>query len=68
MVTSKAAEKTSSASAIGTAAAPSVESLMKRGWLFLEDSNWTHAIEYFDRVLDIDPENVTGTVLLTTFT
>ena len=37
-------------------AAPGVESLMKRGWLFLEDKDWKQADEYFDRVLDIDPE------------
>lgn len=37
-------------------ATPSIESLMKRGYLFLEDSDWTRAVEYFDRVLDIDPE------------
>ena len=36
--------------------APSIESLMKRGYLFLEDSDWTHASEYFDKVLDIEPE------------
>jgi formylglycine-generating enzyme required for sulfatase activity len=44
-------------SAAGTGvAAPGVDSLMKRGWLFLEDSDWKQADEYFDRVLDIDPE------------
>lgn len=37
-------------------AAPGVESLMKRGHLFLEDSDWKQANDYFDRVLDIDPE------------
>jgi len=36
--------------------APGVESLMKRGWLFLEDEDWKQADEYFDRVLDINPE------------
>ena len=30
--------------------------LIKRGHLFLEDLDWQKAIEYFDRVLDIDPE------------
>jgi len=39
-----------------TPAAPSVESLMKRGKLFLEDSDWKQANEYFNKVLDIDPE------------
>jgi tetratricopeptide (TPR) repeat protein len=48
------APQTSSAAL--SAAAPGVESLMKRGHLFLEDSDWRQANEYFDRVLDIDPE------------
>jgi len=39
-----------------TSAAPGVESLMKRGNLFLEDAEWVQAKEYFDKVLDIDPE------------
>jgi alpha-tubulin suppressor-like RCC1 family protein len=39
-----------------TGAAPGIESLMKRGHLFLEDSDWKQANEYFDKVLDIDPE------------
>ena len=39
-----------------TTAAPGVESLMKRGWLFLEDGDWKQADEYLDKVLDIDPE------------
>jgi len=34
----------------------SLESLMKRGNLALEDSNWEQANEYFNKVLDIDPE------------
>ncbi len=32
------------------------ESLLKRGMLFLEDCNWKSAEEYFDKVLDINPE------------
>jgi len=53
---SKSDGKTSSI-ATGTAtAAPGIESLMKRGKLFLEDSDWKQAKEYFDKVLDIDPE------------
>jgi uncharacterized membrane protein len=39
------------------AGAPSVESLVKRGYLFLEDSEWNKADEYFDKVLDINPEH-----------
>jgi len=34
----------------------SIESLMKRGNLALEDSDWKTADEYFDKVLDIDAE------------
>jgi hypothetical protein len=37
--------------------APSVESLVKRGCLFLEDSEWNKADEYFDKALDINPEH-----------
>jgi tetratricopeptide (TPR) repeat protein len=36
---------------------PGVESLLERGQLFLEDSEWKQADEYFDRVLDIDPKH-----------
>lgn len=36
--------------------APGIESLMKRGYLFLEDKDWEQADEYFERVLDIEPE------------
>ena len=52
---SKPSEKTGGVSTAGTAA-PGVESLMKRGWLFLEDSDWKQADDYFNKVLDIDPE------------
>lgn len=37
-------------------AAPGVESLLKRGWMFLEDREWKNAGKYFDKVLDLDPE------------
>ena len=40
----------------GLAATPSIESLTQRANLFLEDSDWQRATEYFNRVLDIDPE------------
>lgn len=39
-----------------TASAPGVESLYKRATLFLEDGDFDQANEYFDRILDIDPE------------
>lgn len=32
-------------------------SLLKRAFMFLEDSNWSSADEYAEKVLDIDPEN-----------
>ena len=35
----------------------SIESLLKRAFVFLEDKNWDSANEYAERVLDIDPEN-----------
>ena len=38
------------------AAGPGIASLHKRAVLFLEDSDWDSATEYFDRILDIDPE------------
>lgn len=31
--------------------------LLKRGYIFLEDYVWDKADEYFERVLDLDPEN-----------
>ncbi len=36
---------------------PSVVSYLKRGHIFLEDKNWESADEYFEKALDIDPEN-----------
>jgi len=33
-----------------------IESLMKRGWLALEDSKWSGADDFFDKVLDINAE------------
>jgi tetratricopeptide (TPR) repeat protein len=39
-----------------TPSAPSVESLLKRGNVYLKDGEFDSAGEYFDRVLDIDPE------------
>ena len=40
-----------------TTTQPGVDSLMKRGNLFLEDHDWRQAQEYFNRVLDINPEH-----------
>lgn len=33
-----------------------IEPLIKRAFLFLEDGNWKSADEYFEKILDIDPE------------
>ena len=35
----------------------SVDSLLKRAFMFLEDGNWAKANEYCDRGLDVEPEN-----------
>lgn len=35
---------------------PDKKNFLKRGWNLLEDRNWKQADEYFDKVLDIDPE------------
>ena len=36
---------------------PSIESYLKRVFIFLDDGNWSAADEYCEKVLDIDPEN-----------
>lgn len=49
-------DKQSSPNVMVQAAGPGVASLHKRAVLFLEDNDWDSATEYFDRILDIDPE------------
>jgi hypothetical protein len=39
------------------AGASGAEPLVKRGYLFLEDSDWNKADEYFDKALDANPEH-----------
>ena len=34
-----------------------IDALMKRGYLYLEDHEWKSAKGYFDDALDVDPEN-----------
>ena len=41
---------------INNAAAGQVEPLLKRAFMFLEDSDWSSANEYAEKVLDLDPE------------
>ena len=53
----KPAEATVPASASVSGGGPTVASLLKRGNIFLSDKEWAKATEYFDKVLDIDPEN-----------
>ena len=36
----------------------SIDSLLKRGHLELENSQWDDAYDYFNKVLDVDPENI----------
>lgn len=40
-----------------TSSNPSVDSYLKRAFIFLEDGDWKSADEYCEKVLDIDPEN-----------
>ena len=40
-----------------SAAGPSVQSLLQRIQIFLEDGDWKTADEYCEKVLDIDPKN-----------
>ena len=46
------------------AASATVESLLKRIEMFLEDGDWDSADEYCEKVLDITPENAQAYVLL----
>lgn len=43
--------------AVSNPAAATVQSLLKRAFMFLEDGEWGSANEYAEKVLDIDPEN-----------
>ena len=43
-----------------TAAAPTVDSLLERAFMFLEDEEWKDAVKYSEKVLDIDPKNARG--------
>ena len=49
----RAAQAAAPAQAAG---GPTVESLLKRGQMFLEDEDWDSADEYFNKVLDMVPE------------
>ena len=43
--------------AVSNPAATTVQSLLKRAFMFLEDGEWDSADKYAEKVLDIDPEN-----------
>lgn len=56
---SKVLEKQTSSATADNGSAPAsatVNSLLKRAEMFLSDCNWKSAREYYDRILDIDPE------------
>ncbi len=42
---------------IASGANPTVTSLLQRAFLFLEEGSWDSAGQYFDRVLDAEPQN-----------
>ena len=42
---------------VSNPAAATVQSLLKRAFMFLEDGEWDSANEYAEKVLDIDPED-----------
>lgn len=42
---------------VSNPAAASVQSFLKRAFMFLEDGDWSSANDYAEKVLDIDPEN-----------
>lgn len=42
---------------VSNPAATTVQSLLKRAFMFLEDGEWDSANEYAEKVLDIDPED-----------
>ena len=44
-------------SSVNTGATATVDSLLKRAFMFLGDGEWTSAKEYCEKVLDIEPEN-----------
>ncbi len=37
---------------------PTIDSLFRRAEIFLEDHEWSSASEYYNKILDIEPENV----------
>ena len=51
-------DRTSQTSYVQTdrASGPTASSLLRRGNIFLEDENWESADDYFNKVLDIEPE------------
>lgn len=51
------AKETNKETTAVTGGSASVESLLKRAFMFLEDGEWESADKYCERVLDQDPEN-----------
>ena len=50
-------DKHAAPNAVVDPAEATVDSLLKRAFMFLEDGEWQSADEYAERVLDIEPEN-----------
>lgn len=57
LISKKAAQNTSPQPQIINSGGPNTDSLLRRANLFLEERNWTSANEYYDKALDINPEN-----------
>ena len=57
MPNSKDADTEINNAAVTKSSNPTVESLLERAFIFLEDKNWDNAEEYFEKVLDIEPKN-----------
>lgn len=56
-IVSAAAPKASKETVVVSANNSSVEPLLKRAFMFLEDGDWASADEYCEKVLDANPEN-----------
>lgn len=53
---SKSASTASAPAVVSNSSVASVESFLKRAFMFLEDGDWKNADDYCEKVLDINPE------------
>ncbi len=49
--------KTSQTLVVQQNSGPSLEALIRRAYIFLEDKEWERADDYFEQALDLEPEN-----------